>query len=1049
MNRKRPLSRAFRSFLLLSLLLLTFALADAQSASATLSGTVTDQNGAIVPGAIVIVMNAGTRLQRETTTSDEGYFTVPLLPPSTYTVTVRRDGFAPVEVQNVVLNVGDQKALQIQLKAGDVNATVTIDSTAEMVRTDGSVGTVVDRQFVANIPLNGRSFQSLITLTPGVVLTASPNSFNYDGQFSVNGQRPSGNSFSVDGVSANFGIQPGTGSGPQTAGNNPGLTAFGTTQSLASVDALQEFKLQTSSYAAEYGRQPGGQISIVTRSGTNQFHGSAFDYLRNDVFDANDWFANRARQPKPPERQNDFGGTLGGPVVVPGLYNGHNRTFFFFSYEGLQLRLPTFRLTNVPSLTLRQQAPAAVRPILNAFPLPNGRDLGNGLAEFSASFSDPSTLNATSIRIDESVGSKVRLFGRYARTPAQRNTRGSFNLSNISLDRTDSKVVTLGVTASFTPRLINDLRFNYSGNYGPSNFVQDTFGGATPLPRSVLILSQYESSTSRGIAGLRFPGGTSASQPFVDTAGTNNEYIQRQVNVVDNLSYSVGTHQLKFGVDYRQLRPITSALSYQSEAYFSSAQNVLDSVAPNGVIQNRVPFKPIFSNFSAYAQDTWKVSHRLTFDLGLRWEVNPAPDEATGRKPLAVTQITNLSTMQLAPRGTPLWKTTFNNFAPRVGVAYQLRQKPGRELVLRGGFGVYYDTGTNTASDQFNDYPYQLRNNLSNVRFPLDPNQVAPQAVPLLTGPTPPYPSLRVYNPSLKLPYTLQWNVAAERSLGQSQVITLSYVGAAGRRLVHQDIIIRNDPNFPLLFLTDNKAASSYNSLQVQFQRRLSRGLQALASYTWSHAIDDDSAGTTFPLRPIQRGNADFDVRQVFAAAVTYDIPAPGRNFFERAILSRWSLDTTVHAQAATPVDIVATQVINPADGTLINVRANVIAGVPFYLDDPTVPGGRKINRAAFSIPAAGQAGTSGRNVVRGLPAWQVDLALRRQFKLTEKLNLQFRAEAFNVFNHPNFGAIQTNLNAANFGQATNMLNRQLGGLNQLYQIGGPRSLQFALKLQF
>ncbi len=1024
-----------------------------QSATATLSGTVTDQNGAVVPGVAISVINPATSLERTATTNDSGYFSIPLLPPGTYTVTAKRDGFAPLRAENVVLNVGDQKSLQIQLKAGDINATVQVINDADLIRTDAAVGTVVDRQFVANIPLNGRSFQSLITLTPGVVVV--PSGTNTTGQFSVNGQRAGANAFTVDGVGANFVVYP-AGVGATPTGNLPSLTAFGTTQSLVSVDALQEFKVQTSTYAAEYGRQPGGQVSIVTRSGTNQFHGSLFDYVRNDVFDANDWFANANRQPKPPERQNDFGGTFSGPVLLPRFgesgrqpgYNGRNRTFFFFSYEGLRLRLPQFSLTNVPTLALRQQAPAGMQPILNAFPLPNGKDLGNGLAELSAGYSNAASLNATSLRIDHTTKSKLTLFARYNKVPSETISRdlGTGSLTNVFFGHVNIQTVTGGVTASFTPRAINDLRVNYSSADGPQKITQDNFAGAIPPPRSALIPSQYDSSSAFGLVLLLFSGITSTSFPAVDLSdGISNRH---QLNIVDSFSYGTGSHQFKFGFDYRRLTSYISLNTYVSAGLFFSSQQVLTATAPLVIINAALPRKPVITNLSAYGQDTWKVARRLTIDLGLRWDVNPAPTEANGNDQPAVTGIGNLATMQLAPLGTKPWKTTYNNFAPRFGIAYLLRHKPGRETVVRGGFGVFYDTGNDNGAQNFNQgFPYVSSRVLFNLSYPLSPPQVAPATVPVPL--TPPFPSFYAFDPALRLPYTLQWNFAVQQSIGKSQAVTVSYVGAAGRRLLQatQLDLSKINPSFTTVFLTRNRATSDYDALQAQFQRRLSRGWQALVSYTWSHALDDDSDGNT--LRVAQRGNAAFDIRHVFAAAATYDIPAPRNIPLVRTILGRWSIDTSVVVRSGLPVDLVATTLTNPADGSLVNVRPNVNVGVPFYISDPTVPGGRKINAAAFSIPAVGQSGNFGRNQLRGLGAWQVDSALRRQFKVTEKVSLQFRAEAFNLFNHPNFGAIQTSLTAANFGQETNMLNRQLGGLSQLYQIGGPRSLQFAVKIMF
>ena len=1069
--RSLPLTRSLPLAVLT--LLTAFCLlptAYGQSATATLSGTVEDQNGAVIPGATVTAVNTATALERRTTTNSSGGYTIPLLPPGTYVVRVEVQGFAPVRVDNVVLNVGDQKALTIPLKAGNITEMVKITGDAPLINESSAVGTVVDRQFVANVPLNGRSFQSLITLTPGVQVVPSSAA---KGQFSVNGQRPSANSFTVDGVSANFGTTvTGSSPGAQTSGNLPGLTTFGTTQSLVSVDALEEFKVQTSGTSAEYGRQPGGQISIVTRSGTNQFHGSLFDYVRNDKVDANDWFANANKRPRPPERQNDFGGTFSGPILLPRFgeggsqpwYNGRNRSFFFFSYEGLRLRLPQFNVNNVPTLFLRQTAPAGMQPILNSFPVPNGRDLGNGLAEFSAAYSDPSNLDATSIRIDHTLNSRLTLFGRYNKAPSETTSRLPNNLSNLLSSRINTQTVTLSVTASLTPRVNNQFRFNLSNNGGSLALSLDNFGGATPVPRNVLIPSQYDSNkdTVQGQVILQFAGLTSAI-PVVDLVPLQ-VFNQRQLNFVDSLSLGLGSHQLRLGFDYRRMTPVSGFNAYDLIAIFASAQQVQNASAGSGLIISQTEFRPVYHNFSAYGQDTWKLSRRLTLDLGLRWEVNPAPGEANGNLPLAVTGINNLATMQLASRGANLWKTTYNNLAPRIGVAYLVSEKPGSETVVRGGFGVYYDTGNEFGSAGFTQFPFSVTRSISNVLFPLSPTQVAPAPFPSLT---PPYGALSTFDPALKLPYTLEWNVAVQRSLGKSQTVTASYVGAAGRRLLQQQRLSLGaiNPSFTTLFLTTNKASSDYHALQAQVQRRLSRGLQMLVSYTWSHAIDEDSAGST--ARLVKRGNADFDVRHNFAAAVTYDIPSAKINRPLDAILGHWSVDTTIHAQSALPVDLVASTLIDPATGTTSNVRPSVIAGIPLYVYGSQYPGGRTINntvpttaqiasagcapsgaaKGPFCTPPAGQSGTLGRNMLRGLPAWQIDLALRRQISLTEKLKLQFRAEAFNLFNHPNFGTIQTSLTAANFGQATNMLNRQLGGLNQLYQIGGPRSMQFALKL--
>ena len=1081
----RPTTKCSRlrwvSLLLMTLVVLICLLsrdALAQSATATLSGDVVDQNGAVVVGAEVKIVNPATSFSRQTITNDSGGYTFPLLPPGTYTVTVQRDGFSPIRAENVVLNVGDQKALEIQLKAGDVNASVQVTTDAPLISESPAVATVVDRQFVENIPLNGRSFQSLITLTPGVVVAPTSSTTNAAGQFSVNGQRASANSFMVDGVSANFGAAPGNFGQPQSSGNLPALTTFGTTQSLVSVDALQEFKIQTSTYSAEYGRQPGGQISIATRSGTNQYHGSLFDYLRNDVFDANDWFASALRSQKPKEKQNDFGGTFSGPVVLPRFgeggrqpgYNGRNRTFFFFSYEGLRLRQPQFNLTNVPTLVLRQQARPGIQPILNAFPLPNGKDLSNGLAEFTGSYSDPSSLDATSIRFDHAFSSKHTLFGRYNKSPSESiNRRADIALNNLQSRRLSTQSITIGVTESLTPAISNELRLNYSDNGAYTDFTLDNFGGASVPPRSALIPTQYDSGLGiQGAVQFNNSGRTSASAPGISLTST---FIssQRQWNVVDNFSYTVGPHQLKFGVDYRRLTPNITFNLYALSAVFASQQELRNATSSNGVVAASIPTTPIFTNFSAYGQDTWKASRRLAIDVGLRWDVNPAPSEAHGHDQAALTEINDLATMQLAPLGTKAWKTTYNNFAPRVGVAYQVSQASRREMLVRGGFGVFYDAGNDLSAANFNGRLPNGSIRLTGVSYPLSASAVAPLPLAIQTGLVPPYGSILGFDPALKLPYTLQWNLAVEQSLGKSQALTMSYVGASGKRLLQstQLSLSKINPAFTSVQLTTNAATSNYNGLQVQFQRRLSRGLQALVSYTWSHALDDDSSSNSN--RVAQYGDAAFDVRHLLATAATYEIPVPGAQRLARTVLAGWSLDSRLQTQSSLPVDLVAAQLTDPTTGALVNVRPNVIAGIPLYLYGPQYPAGRTINntvptaaqiagagcsptgpaKGPFCTPPSGQSGTLGRNQVRALAAWQLDAALHRQFGITEKVNLQFRAEAFNLFNHPNFGTIQTTLTAPNFGQATNMLNRQLGGISQLYQLGGPRSFQFALKLQF
>lgn len=1052
----------YRRLLVCLVLFLTFhgpllTNAYAQSATATLSGIVIDQTGAVIPGVKIAVISIAQGFQRNATTSDEGIFIVSQLPPGSYTVKAEHDGFTPAEVRDVILNVNDQKTIKVYLKVGSVTQTVEIVDGSSLIDDSAAVGTVVDQRFVSNLPLNGRSFHSLIALTPSVVLTKA--SADNPGQFSINGQRGNANYFMVDGVGANIAVTRNINVSQTLGGSLPGLTAQGGTNSLVSVDALQEFKVLTSTYAPEFGRSPGGQISIITRSGTNDFHGTLFDYFRNDVFDANDWFANATRQPKPKERQNDFGGVLGGPVLLPRFgeggrqpwYDGHNRTFFFFSYEGLRLRQPqVVANAEVPSLSLRQTAVARMQPYLNAFPVPNGADLGNGLAHFSASFSNPSRLDATSIRIDHTVNEKLSFFARYNDSPSEVIARGTgTGLSSPSTATVNTKTLTGSMTFALNAQTTNDLRANYSRVLGQTINIPDSFGGAVPLTASQAFPPFATPEDSFFALLLNF-------SPTISIGKTASS-LQRQVNIVDTFSTVTVGHQLKFGVDYRRLTPIFGPAAYSLVAFFNNANAARTATASTLSIAARQPAHLIFTNFSAFGQDTWRVNRRLTLTYGVRWEVNPPPKGADGNDAFTALGLDDPATITLAPRGTPLYKTTYDNFAPRFGVAYQLVQTPGRELVIRGGVGLFYDLGSGQAAQGFASAPYSTGNKIpvpSNVPFPATGSVVAPPPTPV-----PPFSVINAIDPNLKLPRTYQWNFAVEQALGTNQTFSLSYVAAVGRRLVSVQSLQNPNPTFLGVNIVRNRATSDYHALEAQFQRRLARGVQALASYTWAHSIDDVSSDFGIDL---DRGPSDFDVRHSFSSAVSYDIPTPAARQFGRALLGNWAIDAIVRSQTATPVNIIARPTL-ALSGNVINFRPDLIEGIPLYLDDPNAPGGRRFNntidpsrpgcKGPFCPPPTNRQGSLGRNALRAFPLNQIDLSVRRMFNLKEGVTLQFKTDIFNIFNHANFGDPNNRLTQATFGQATTMFGRGLAagsaGLSPLYQIGGPRSMQFSLKLQF
>src|SRR5437867_1166973 len=361
-------------------------------ATASLVGTVVDENDAVVSEANVLVREVITQVKKEAKTNPVGLFTITELAPGTYTVAVQHQGFATAEIRGLSLKVNDRLTLKVQLRVGPLGETVTIDPDSSIVQRSPAVSTTLSRQIIDNLPLNGRSLQPVILLAPGVTITRP--TFAEQWQFSVNGQRASANYFMVDGVSANIGVAAGAdGLGQSGAGSLPGLTALGTTHSLFSIDAVQEFKILTSTFAPEFGRTPGAQVLVQTRAGGNQFRGSLFEYFRGGALSANDWFANRDNLRKPQLSHHDFGGVFGGPIIK-------GKTFFFASYEGLRLRLPQVATVDVPSMFARDAAPENMLPFLNAFPLPNGVVTANGFASFSASYTDVATIDPTSLRVD-------------------------------------------------------------------------------------------------------------------------------------------------------------------------------------------------------------------------------------------------------------------------------------------------------------------------------------------------------------------------------------------------------------------------------------------------------------------------------------------------------------------------------------------------------------------------------------------------------------------------------------------------------------------------
>jgi hypothetical protein len=552
--------------------------------------------------------------------------------------------------------------------------------------------------------------------------------------------------------------------------------------------------------------------------------------------------------------------------------------------------------------------------------------------------------------------------------------------------------------------------------------------------------------------------------PFVGTnamsVGLNVSNRQRQLNVVDTLSYIAGSHELKLGADVRRLTAVTRGAAYRRFPFFFSVSDVLANNVPFlDVLATDVTLRPVFDNYSFFAQDTWRVTPRLTLTYGIRYEVVPPPSEVNDQLPLTVDGLDDLSTLRLAAPGTRLYETTLNNLAPRIGIAHQVWNTRG--TVLKGGIGVFHDLGYTFAGSGLaaDVYPYGRFLSLADV--PLSPADLATLPPPATVEP--PYGSLFVYQRDFKLPYSLQYNVGLEQPLGRRDSITLAYVGAAGRRLGRVERLQNPGAGLPEAFtqvsVVRNAAASDYDSLQVQYRHLLSGGLQALASYTLSTSRDtvsDESivnyqapAGLIDP--DIDRGPSAFDARHQFNGALTYFMPSPAGRGFVRGLLGDWGVDFVFRARSATPVNVTTDR--DPLGlGFRTVSRPDRVPNVPLYVDDSSVPGGRRFNPDAFDAEtpsAEGRQGTLARNALRGFPMSQLDLSFHKRFSPSPRASIQVRVDAFNIFNHSNFANPSGVMTDPNFGVSTQMLNRGLGGLSPLYQIGGPRSTQLSLRLQF
>lgn len=1036
----------------------------AQVSTATVVGTVQDSTAAAIPEAQIKLINDQTGTENNSKTGGDGRFVLTGILPGVYRLWIQRNGFATTQLSGITLNIGDTRNFLVRLNIGQVTESVTVDASGITPNTnDASVTTVVDRRFVNTIPLNGQSFQDLISMTPGII-TQNPQAAGQGsgepGDFSVNGQSPASNSFYIDGVSANLSLGSGLkGSAIFSTGSSAGSTALGTTQSLVSVGALQELRVLTANYSAEYGRSPGGQFTFLTRSGTGKFHGTLFGAWRGRQIDAVDhfkgFFPNEYFAPH--FSQGDFSGTLSGPLSYPKIKYGLDKTFFFLSFERLNLtqQIPT-SIFFVPSADVHRQADSTARYLYYFYGPYSSKELFtsdgqlSGLAIASNYPNEiqlqPAHLSTSSLRIDHVLTPKLSAFARLGDTPS--NSKQSTVFGEIITNRIRTQALTFGVNYQASSKINHELRLGIARSrmmaesIPRSYFISDlqpfTLNESLGLPAECPYMT---ATVDVDIVGI---GGSGISS---DCTGSSNG----QWNIRDTLSIQAGEHLLKLGFDQRRLtsRFTPSALSVHS--YIFNRQSMIDGIASEVAISRNEPAHPVLNQFSMFVQDEWRATHSLTVSLGLRSEANFAPHGADGADAYtAIGDVTHPATLSLAPQGTLLWKGSWFNLAPRLGVAWLVDSHPERELVLRVGSGVFFDTGIQPALRAFTEAGFHTTTTLQNVRLPL-----APELLTMDTRFKPPFSGSTTFAfpRHLQLPYSFQWDIALEKALGRNQTLTLSYIGSHGARLLEEQrrYVTPINSQFGNISFFPNGITSNYQSFQTKFQRSIAQGVQALVSYTWAHSL---AYGSTDPAFPLVYGNSDYDVRHNVEGAISWDLQQP-KGGISGYVMSGWSLEGRIIARTGFPITPFGNRLLDPVTGERYYSGVDLVPHTPLYVHAPQYPGGRIINGGqnatspAFVLPSGKGTGDAPRNIVRGFEAIQTNIGVRKEIPIYDGIAFQLKGEAFNLLNHPNYGYIDPTVTDLLFGQSTRMLNQSFGGSGALYQQGGPRSVQLSFRFVF
>jgi len=1032
--------------------------ANAQVVGASITGTVRDASGAGVPQAAITVRNLETGAVRKVESDGEGHYAAPSVPVGRYEVTAEKEGFSTTSRSGVNLVIGQSAVVDLSLAVGEVHEQVAVtDAPQTLNPTTQQISGLVNERQVKELPLNGRSFDELIELNPAVV--------NYTGQrsgsigtsnsspgnmFVVTGHRPQDNLFLLNGVE-------------YTGASEINVTPGGVSGQMLGVDAVREFNVVSDTYGAEYGKRTGAQVSIVTASGTNQLHGSAFEFLRNSALDARNYFD---QGDIPIFQRNQFGGALGGPLVK-------NKLLLFGNYEGFRQNLGLSNVTLVPDNAARAQAVPSVQPLLALWPVENGPDLGQGIAE---AFNHPLQRireDFGTTRLDDNISAKDSAFAVYTIDDSEANTPTINPLSTVDTSLRE-QVLSAQEQHIFSPRVLNTFRFGYSrGGY--------FFTGETPVDLPGWV-------EGKPISAIVIGGGTAlngASQISLagTNAGSNLTAVRNLFTWDDHVYVSHGRNQLEAGVWLQRLQSNSNLAQYQyGQASFGSLSAFLQgTVSTFTVIPSPTELGWRSLESAGFVQDTLRLWPNLELRLGFRFESTDGWNEAQGRASNYVFDENGV--LETQPRiGNSAFTTNRAKFLPepRIGIAWIPSHKGG--TVVHAGFGIYRALLDSLDYRLDQNAPFNTTQSIKNIavsKLNFVPGQPAP--VGSLISPS-------GIQPDAYTPTVLSWSLNIEQQIAPGTSLTLGYVGSHG---YHQ--ILSEDVNEPVPTICpaspcpSNLAAgtvyyptgapyanpklansttwisegvSSYNGLIVDVNRRFNNGLQFRGVYTFSKNLDDGTAWNSsvganapgfvmYPDEPqLDYGPANTDVRHLAVLNGTYELPF-GQNktwlsnlsSWNERLVSGWSTSAIVNLQSGLP--FTPQLGFNPSNNgdsrnpvrPSVNpdFRGNVIEGGPSQYFNPE----------AFVVPFAGTYGNLGRNTLNAPGLSELDLSLRKNTAISERVNLQFRSEFFNVLNHTNFGTPNTVV----YSSASTTPSPTAGVITTTATTS--RQIQFGLKLLF